>query len=152
MNFFLLPWWYKIWRNLRKWPQDKITFECKRVGDLEIILVDGLCSIKKQVDIDLTLVPFGAWLAPKLLFDLLAGLHQLAWLEETVQNFEQDSTVDHIFVTQHTPCFPNGGHVRDDMWYNGNNQVRPYIAGKALPKGIIERRDQILDILNQAKA
>ena len=72
---------------------------------------------------------------------------QLEWLEETVQRFEQDGTVDHVFVTQHTPSFPNGGHVRDDMWYSGNNQVRPYIAGKALPKGIIERRDQILDII-----
>ena len=81
------------------------------------------------------------------------GLHgyimdqQLAWLEETINNLEADATVDHIFVTQHTPCFPNGGHVRDDMWYGGNNDKRPYVAGKPLEKGIIERRDQILDLL-----
>lgn len=72
---------------------------------------------------------------------------QLEWLEATVRQLEQDSTIDHIFVTQHTPCFPNGGHVRDDMWYSGNNQVRPYIAGKPHRKGIIERRDQMLDII-----
>ncbi len=72
---------------------------------------------------------------------------QLEWLQETVQQYEQDPTIDHIFVTQHTPCFPNGGHVRDDMWYNGNNQIRPYVSGKPMPKGIIERRDQILDII-----
>jgi hypothetical protein len=72
---------------------------------------------------------------------------QLAWLEETVRKLEQDSTIDHLFVTQHTPWFPNGGHVRDDMWYDGNNQMRPYIAGQPYKQGIIERRDQMLDIM-----
>lgn len=72
---------------------------------------------------------------------------QLAWLDSTIRQLERDTTIDHIFVTQHTPCFPNGGHVGDDMWYRGNNQFRPYVAGKPLPKGIIERRDQILDII-----
>jgi hypothetical protein len=72
---------------------------------------------------------------------------QLAWLDQTVQQLEQDSTIDHIFVTQHTPWFPNGGHVRDDMWYNGNNQIRPYVAGRPYAQGIIERRDQMLDIM-----
>ena len=72
---------------------------------------------------------------------------QLAWLEETINGLEADVNVDHIFVTQHTPCFPNGGHVKDDMWYRGNNDFRPYVNGKPLEKGIIERRDQILDLL-----
>ena len=81
------------------------------------------------------------------------GLHgyimdqQLAWLEETINSLEADVNIDHIFVTQHTPTFPNGGHVKDDMWYRGNNEFRPYVNGKPLEKGIIERRDQILDLL-----
>ena len=81
------------------------------------------------------------------------GLHgyimdqQLKWLEETMMSLEGDANIDHVLVTQHTPCFPNGGHVQDDMWYNGNNDYRPYVAGEPLEKGIIERRDQILDIL-----
>lgn len=86
------------------------------------------------------------------------GLHgyimdqQLAWLTKTVEQLETDENIDHIFVTQHTPCFPNGGHVQDDMWYNGNNAKRPYVAGEPLEKGIIERRDQILDLLiNKSK-
>lgn len=96
------------------------------------------------------------WYAPtsySLLRLVSGGLHgyimdqQLAWLEKTVTTLEGDENIDHIFVTQHTPCFPNGGHVQDDMWYNGNNSFRPYVAGKPLAKGIIERRDQILDIL-----
>lgn len=81
------------------------------------------------------------------------GLHgyimdqQLAWLESKLTELEADANIDHVFITQHTPCFPNGGHVGDDMWYRGNNQYRPYVNGKALAKGIIERRDQILDLL-----
>ncbi|MEM9719743.1 MAG: metallophosphoesterase [Bacteroidota bacterium] len=81
------------------------------------------------------------------------GLHgyimdeQLAWFAETMETLEADANIDHIFITQHTPFFPNGGHVGDDMWYRGNNQPRPYVAGKPLEKGIIERRDQLLDII-----
>jgi hypothetical protein len=72
---------------------------------------------------------------------------QLKWLEETVARLEGEKSVDHIFVTTHTPFFPNGGHVKDDMWYGGNNEMRPYVMGKAVEKGIIERRDQLLDVL-----
>lgn len=86
------------------------------------------------------------------------GLHgyimdrQLEWLGRTIAGLEADPDVDHVFITVHTPVFPNGGHVQDDMWYGGNNQYRPYVAGKALEKGIIERRDQLLDIIvNKSK-
>ena len=73
--------------------------------------------------------------------------NQLEWLETTINKLENYAEIDHIFVTQHTPAFPNGGHVKDDMWYNGNNKVRPYIAGNPVKKGIIERRDEYLDII-----
>lgn len=81
------------------------------------------------------------------------GLHgflmdnQLQWLRNTIRDLENDPDIDHVFVTQHTPAFPNGGHSRDDMWYSGNNDPRPYIVGKPVDKGIIERRDEYLDIL-----
>lgn len=78
--------------------------------------------------------------------------NQLKWLEKTIADLELDKNIDHIFVTSHTPFFPNGGHVDDDMWYNGNNEPRAVVAGKAVEKGIIERRDQLLDILiNKSK-
>ena len=77
---------------------------------------------------------------------------QMEWLAETLQVLEADERIDHIFVTQHTPAFPNGGHVGDDMWYGGNNQYRPYISGQNLAKGIIERRDEYLDlVINKSK-
>jgi len=78
--------------------------------------------------------------------------NQLEWLKKTLKKLEGDSNIDHIFVTVHTPFFPNGGHVADDMWYNGNNDYRPVVAGRRLGKGIIERRDEMLDlIVNKSK-
>ncbi|WP_435624452.1 DUF7800 domain-containing protein [Flagellimonas sp.] len=100
------------------------------------------------------------WYAPSLSRNTSTsgGLHgyimdnQLKWLENTILSLEEDNTIDHIFVTQHTPAFPNGGHSRDDMWYSGNNEKRPFVDGKPLKYGIIERRDQYLNILiNKSK-
>lgn len=86
------------------------------------------------------------------------GLHayimdqQMEWLKKTINQLEKNKTIDHIFITEHTPFFPNGGHVSDDMWYRGNNTVRSYVAGKPLSKGIIERRDEMLDyFVNHSK-
>ncbi len=100
------------------------------------------------------------WYAPSVSRDSSTGggLHgyimdnQLAWLKRTIQKLETDPAIDHIFVTQHTPVFPNGGHSADDMWYSGNNKKRSFVAGKPVEKGIIERRDEYLDILiNRSK-
>ncbi len=73
--------------------------------------------------------------------------NQLEWLKNTMNALENNDNIDHIFVTIHTPFFPNGGHVSDDMWYNGENAYRPSISGKRVAKGIIERRDELLDII-----
>ena len=40
--------------------------------------------------------------------------------------------------------FPNGDHLPDAMWYNGDNTSRAVVAGKPLSKGAIERRDEIV--------
>jgi len=78
--------------------------------------------------------------------------NQVKWLKKTLKTLEKDANIDHVFITEHTPFFPNGGHVGDDMWYRGNNEKRPWVAGKPLKKGIIERRDEMLDmIVNQSQ-
>ena len=95
------------------------------------------------------------WYSPSLLHvkDIGGNIHayimdnQLKWMEETLNMLENNDNIDHVFITTHTPFFPNGGHVADDMWYGGNNEIRPYIAGKPVAKGIIERRDDLLDII-----
>jgi len=71
---------------------------------------------------------------------------QLDWLRATLQRLERDAHIDHVFVTVHTPLFPNGGHVGDDMWYRGDNRVRPHVAGRPYAEGIIERRDALLEV------
>ncbi len=77
---------------------------------------------------------------------------QMEWLEKTLKQLDADPDIDHVFVTVHTPLFPNAGHANNDMWYYGNNDIRPWVAGKPVDKGIIERRDQLLDILvNRSK-
>jgi len=95
------------------------------------------------------------WYAPALKYHSLTSgnLHayimdmQLNWLKKTLAKLQENPAIDHIFITEHTPFFPNGGHVGDDMWYNGSNKPRAVVAGKPVSKGIIERRDQLLDLL-----
>jgi hypothetical protein len=73
--------------------------------------------------------------------------NQFEWLKSIIHVFEKDSAIKNIFVTMHTPIFPNGVHLSDAMWYNGDNKFRPSVAGKNADKGIIERRDELLDII-----
>ena len=95
------------------------------------------------------------WYSPSLksFTAISGGLHgyimdnQIEWLKTELMRYENDANIDHVFVTQHTPCFPNGGHTRDDMWYKGNNDFRPFVAGKPVEKGILERRDEYLDLV-----
>ena len=97
------------------------------------------------------------WLAPGIRATPQTGgnLHaylmdnQMAWLEETLDALARDPAIDHVFLTVHTPVFPNGGHVADDMWYGGSNDPRPTVAGKPVAKGIIERRDDLLRLIQQ---
>jgi phosphodiesterase/alkaline phosphatase D-like protein len=77
---------------------------------------------------------------------------QLGWLAASLAKLESDITIDHIFVSLHSPVFPNGGHANKSMWYFGNNDIRPFVSGNPTEKGIIERRDQLLDlIVNKSK-
>lgn len=77
---------------------------------------------------------------------------QVKWLKEIMLQLEKNATIDHIFVVVHGAVFPNGDHLPDAMWWNGDNKSRAWVAGKPLSKGTIERRDEILDIcVNQGK-
>lgn len=100
------------------------------------------------------------WYAPSVAYEsgTSGGLHgyimdqQLEWLEKELKGYEARDAIDHIFVTLHTPFFPNGGHSHDDMWYSGNNDPRPHVNGEKMEHGIIERRDQLLErIVNRSE-
>ena len=97
------------------------------------------------------------WFAPSLQQTPQSGgnLHgylmdnQIAWLSRSLASLARDATVDHVFITVHTPMFPNGGHVGDSMWYNGSNAPRPFVGGTPVTKGIIERRDELLTLIQR---
>lgn len=77
---------------------------------------------------------------------------QMKWLRETMQRMERDAGIDHIFVNIHGAVFPNGDHLTDAMYWSGDNTSRAVVAGVALAKGAIERRDEIIDVcVNQSK-
>jgi hypothetical protein len=77
---------------------------------------------------------------------------QLKWLDETIQKFEKDPKIDHVFINLHSSMFPNGDHADAGMWYDGKNDMRPNIMGVPTDKGIIERRDQLIDVaINHSK-
>jgi len=73
--------------------------------------------------------------------------NQLAWLVRTLDRLEEDRNIDVVFVTHHAPAFPSAGHVPDAMWYKGSNHPRPFVTGRPVPDGIIERRDAYWKIL-----
>jgi len=97
------------------------------------------------------------WVAPSLTATPQSGgnLHgylmdnQMAWLAATLSALERNAGVDHVFLTTHSPMFPNGGHVSDAMYYNGRNDPRPTVAGKPVTKGIIDRRDELIALIQQ---
>lgn len=74
--------------------------------------------------------------------------NQLAWLKDRLAAHQADDAIDHVFVTIHTPIFPNGGHLKNDMYYHGDNGPRPVIAGRPAAQGIIERRDTLLGLID----
>jgi len=77
---------------------------------------------------------------------------QTKWLKQTMMKMEANPNIDHIFVNVHGAVFPNGDHLSDAMYWNGDNTSRAFVGGKGLPKGTIERRDEILDMcVNNSK-
>lgn len=49
---------------------------------------------------------------------------QLEWIEAALAAAEADPTVKHVLLYAQEPVFPCGGHLKDAMWYRGNNAVR----------------------------
>ncbi len=77
---------------------------------------------------------------------------QVKWLNQTMRSMEQNPNIDHIFVNIHGAAFPNGDHLSDAMYWDGDNTSRAVVAGKPLSKGAVERRDEILTIcVNNSK-
>src|ERR1700738_2024315 len=54
---------------------------------------------------------------------------ELAWLDQTVQKFEADPKIDHVFVITHSAMFPSGDHTDAGMWFFGSHDARHLLNG-----------------------
>nr|VFJ92492.1 MAG: Calcineurin-like phosphoesterase [Candidatus Kentron sp. H]VFJ93381.1 MAG: Calcineurin-like phosphoesterase [Candidatus Kentron sp. H]VFK00186.1 MAG: Calcineurin-like phosphoesterase [Candidatus Kentron sp. H] len=72
---------------------------------------------------------------------------QLDWIEAELARAEGDDTIRYIFLYAQEPVFPAGGHVKDVMWWNGDNNVKSYEydGANVVPAGpgIIETRNRL---------
>jgi hypothetical protein len=75
---------------------------------------------------------------------------QLDWIKKELEAAEMDEAVRYVILYAQEPVFPNGGHLRDAMWYHGDNNVRAYTydsdRGELVPesKGIVEVRNELV--------
>ena len=73
---------------------------------------------------------------------------QMRWIEAQLEQAERSPTVKYVFLVLQEPPFPNGGHLKDTMWYSGDNAVRAHTfrQGKLhpAPQGIIEVRNRLV--------
>ncbi|MCF8348448.1 MAG: hypothetical protein K9G61_06505 [Bacteroidales bacterium] len=73
--------------------------------------------------------------------------NQLAWLQKTLTQLDENETVDHIVVVCDAPLFPVNGNFATGMWYGGNNLIKPIVAAEPAMLGILERRDELIDCM-----
>lgn len=82
---------------------------------------------------------------------------QMDWIRKELENAENDPSVKYIILFAQEPVFPNGGHVKDAMWYFGNNNVRAAVfdhgSGKVIkePRGIIDIRNEFVRMVGNCK-
>ncbi len=81
--------------------------------------------------------------------------NQMDWIRRELEAAEKDPAIQHVFLMAQEPVFPNGGHVKDAMWYSGNNTVRAYLARNGqtpqpFEKGIVEVRNQFWELISNS--
>jgi len=78
---------------------------------------------------------------------------QLEWIGRELDRAEADPTVKYIILFAQEPIFPNGGHIADGMWHNGDNRVRAhhFRDGKVLPEndGTLVVRNKLIVAVSQ---
>jgi|GEM_PF-398616 hypothetical protein len=76
---------------------------------------------------------------------------QIEWIRDELAAADADPTVEYIFLYAQEPVFPNGGHLEDTMWYDGDNNTRAYTYNgeELVPenRGILEVRDQFVRLV-----
>jgi phosphodiesterase/alkaline phosphatase D-like protein len=75
--------------------------------------------------------------------------NQLKWLERDLQSAQADPNIDWVFIYIHEPAFPNGGHVRDAMYWgtSGKGELGGYNEPDDPLGDVIDMRDRFWKIL-----
>lgn len=76
--------------------------------------------------------------------------NQMEWLDKELTAAEMDINVDWIFIILHEPPFPNGGHVKDAMFWGtpGSGELGGY-NDKTAPMGdVIDMRNRFWKIVS----
>jgi 3',5'-cyclic AMP phosphodiesterase CpdA len=81
--------------------------------------------------------------------------NQMRWIAQQLDLAEKDPAIKYVFLMGHEAVFPNGGHIEDAMWYNGDNRVRAAIAENSkkvtpLDKGIIQIRNEFWELVSHS--
>ena len=78
--------------------------------------------------------------------------NQLAWLERDLQSVQDDPDIDWVFIYIHEPAFPNGGHVRDAMYWgtSGKGELGGYNEPNDPLGDVIDMRNRFWQILAQS--
>lgn len=76
---------------------------------------------------------------------------QLAWLTELLATAARDDAIRHVFIFQHHPAFPCGGHTGDAMWYHGGSATaNRHHDGTPLDRAhVVARRDEFWQLLSE---
>ncbi len=79
---------------------------------------------------------------------------QIEWIEQTLAQAEGNPSIRYIVLYAQEPVFPCGGHIKDAMWWNGNNNIRAYTrhGDQVVPEdlGIIEVRNRFWKAVAQS--
>ena len=75
--------------------------------------------------------------------------NQLEWLERDLQAAQDDPNIDWAFLIFHEPAFPNGGHVRDTMYWgvSGKGEVGGYNESDAPLGDVVDMRNRFWKIV-----
>lgn len=78
---------------------------------------------------------------------------QLDWIERELALAQADPKIRYIVLFAQEPVFPNGGHLADGMWHDGDNRKRAYVYrnGGVIPEddGMIVMRNRFVRAIAQ---
>lgn len=76
--------------------------------------------------------------------------NQLDWLKKELEAAQNDTKIDWVFIILHEPPFPNGGHVKDAMYWGtpGHGELGGYNDKDAPIGDVIDMRNRFWTVVS----